>query len=82
MSHISQHIHEAFPADGEVIARLKADDAHFQALAERFAAIDGEVAHSDDGSALAGEAETEDLKKRRLALLDEIAVVIDAARAA
>lgn len=82
MTHISQQIHNAFPADAEVISRLKTDDAHFQALATQFAAIDEEVAHAENGDDPASDARIETLKKRRLALLDDIAAVIAAAHAA
>jgi uncharacterized protein len=82
MTHISQHIHDAFPAEAEVISRLKTEDAHFQALAVQFAAIDEEVAHAESGDDPASDARTEALKKRRLVLLDEIAAVISAAHTA
>jgi uncharacterized protein YdcH (DUF465 family) len=80
MTHISQHIHDAFPGDAEVITRLKADDAHFQKLAAQFEAIDHDAAEAETGADPASDARTEALKKRRLALLDEIAVVISHAK--
>ena len=43
MSHISQHIHDAFPDAAEAISRLKTEDAHFQALAAQFEALDDEA---------------------------------------
>jgi uncharacterized protein YdcH (DUF465 family) len=81
MTHISQHIHDAFPADAETITRLKTDDAHFQKLAAQFEATDHEAAAAESGADPATDARTEALKKRRLALLDEIAWVISQARA-
>ena len=80
MTHISQHIHDAFPADAETITRLKADDAHFQKLAAPFEAADHEAAAAETGADPATDVRTEALKKRRLALLDEIAGVISKAR--
>ena len=77
MTHISQHIHDAFPDDAETITRLKSNDAHFQKLAAQFEAIDHEAAEAETGS----DARSEELKKRRLALLDAIAAVISAAKA-
>ena len=77
MTHISQHIHDAFPGDAETITRLKAEDAHFHKLAAQFDAIDHDAAEAETGS----DARSDALKKRRLALLDEIAAVISSARA-
>ena len=81
MSHVSPHIHDAFPADAEAITRLKIDSAHFRHLAEQFEAIDDEAAEAETGVDPATDVRTEALKKRRLALLDEIAVLISHARA-
>lgn len=80
MTHISQHIHDAFPADAEAISRLKKEDGHFRALAVQFAAIDVDIAHAENGDDPASDARIETLKKRRLALLDQIAAVIAAAQ--
>jgi uncharacterized protein YdcH (DUF465 family) len=68
MTHLSQDLHNAFPDDTETLRRLKADDAHFQALSARFDALDEE-------------ARLEEIKKHRLALLDEIAALVAAERA-
>ena len=81
MTHVSPHIHDAFPGDAEVITRLKGDSAHFRHLAEQFDATDHEAAAAATGADPATDARTEALKKRRLALLDEIAVLITQARA-
>ena len=81
MTHISQHIHDAFPDDAETITRLKSNDAHFQKLAAQFEAIDHEAAEAETGADPASDARTEELKKRRLAPLDAIAAVISAAKA-
>jgi uncharacterized protein YdcH (DUF465 family) len=78
MTHISQHIHDAFPGDADIITRLKTESGHFRNLAAQFDVIDHEAAEAAD---TATDARTEALKKRRLALLDEMAVVIDQNRA-
>ena len=79
MSHISQHIHDAFPDAAEAISRLKTEDAHFQALAAQFEALDDEASRIDAGLEPASDARLEALKKQRLALLDDIAPIINAA---
>jgi uncharacterized protein YdcH (DUF465 family) len=80
MRHISQDLHNAFPDDAEALRRLKAEDAHFQALAARFEAFDEEVIRIQSGQEAASDERLEAIKKHRLALLDEIAPLVAAAR--
>jgi len=80
LSHISQDLHNAFPDDAEVLRQLKASDAHFQALAARFEELDEEAHRITGGAEPASDVRLEELKKRRLALLDEIAVLVTAAK--
>ncbi|MBC7520116.1 MAG: GTP-binding protein [Sandarakinorhabdus sp.] len=82
MTHISQDLHNAFPEDAETLRLLKADNAHFQALAARFEAIDDEARRIDEGLEAASDERLDAIKKTRLALLDDIAVIVTTARAA
>jgi uncharacterized protein YdcH (DUF465 family) len=82
VSHISQDLHNAFPDDAAVLRRLKAEDAHFQALSARFDALDEEARRIEAGLEPASDARLEELKKHRLALLDEIAPLVAAAKGA
>lgn len=82
MTHIPQDLHNAFPADADVLRRLKAEDAHFQALAARFEELDAEADRIDQGLEAASDDRLELIKKHRLVLLDEIAPIVAAARAA
>ena len=82
MTHISQDLHNAFPDDADTLRHLKANDARFQALAGRFETLDEEARRIEDGTDPAADARLEDIKKRRLVLLDEIAAVVAAAKAA
>ena len=82
MSHIPQELHDLFPADAEVLRALKADDRHFQTLAARFGVLDEEAHRIEAGTEPASDERLEDIKKTRLALLDEIAASIAAAKAA
>lgn len=81
MTHINQDLHNAFPDDAEVLRQLKANDAHFQVLAARFDAVDAEARRIDEGLEPASDERLESIKKIRLALLDEIAPIVAAARA-
>ena len=80
MSHMSQDLHELFPADEALLRRLKMDDPHFRTLADRYAGLDEQVMRIERGDDPASDVRTEDLKKQRLALLDEIAVHLAASR--
>jgi uncharacterized protein YdcH (DUF465 family) len=77
MTHISPHIHDAFPGDAGIITRLKTESPHFRNLVARFDVINHEAA---EAAVTAPDARVEALKKRRLALLDEIAILIDHCR--
>jgi uncharacterized protein YdcH (DUF465 family) len=82
MTHIPQDLHNAFPGDAEILRQLKATDAHFQHLAARFEALDSEADRIDEGLEPASDDRLERIKKQRLALLDEIAPIVAAARQA
>jgi uncharacterized protein YdcH (DUF465 family) len=77
MTHVSQHLHDAFPEQAALITRLKADDSGFQDLAARFEAIDTAVHAADAGDDPASDERTEGLKKERLAVLDAIAAYLE-----
>jgi uncharacterized protein YdcH (DUF465 family) len=80
MTHIPQDLHNAFPADADILRKLKIEDAHFQHLAARFEALDDEADRIDEGLEAASDDRLELIKKQRLALLDEIAPIVAAAR--
>lgn len=82
MTHISQDLHNAFPDDEAVLRQLKAGDRHFQTLAARFDALDEEVLRIEAGDEAASDVRLEEIKKHRLALLDEIAACVAAAKKA
>ena len=81
MTHLSQDLHNAFPDDTETLRRLKASDGRFQALSERFDALDEEARRIETGLEPASDARLEEIKKHRLALLDEIAALVAAEKA-
>ncbi len=76
MTHVSQHLHEAFPDHEALLRRLKADDLPFQELAQRFETLDNEIHQANAGDDPASDERTEAMKKQRLALLDEIAAYL------
>ncbi len=82
MSHVPHELHAAFPQDAELLHRLKTDDTHFQTLSERYHALNREVHRAETDVEPTSDAHLEDLKKQRLALLDQISAILDRARAA
>ncbi len=76
MSHISQALTEIFSGSDDILRTLKLTSAHFRTLAERFEPIDDEIKKIEAGLEASGDNRLEDLKKKRLALKDEIAALI------
>lgn len=76
MTHIPQSLHQAFPAQADLLRRLKTEDRHFQRLASRYEDIDQQIAQMVAGEDPASDERLEDARKQRLALLDEIASMI------
>lgn len=80
MSHFDQDLLDAFPNDTVLMHRLMAENAHFRTLAERFAGVDTEVEQVASGENPASDERLEGMKKNRLAVLDEIAIMVAAAK--
>ena len=73
MSHTPHELTEEFPDKAELIQRLKTADAHFAKLAERYHEINREIHRIETNVEPASDFHSEDLRKQRLALKDEIA---------
>ena len=73
-------LHSHFPEDGELLSRLKVENAQFRTLSERYDALDKEVHRIEIEAEAASDERLEELKKHRLELLDDIAALIAAAR--
>ncbi len=80
MSHIPQSLHDLYPNDTELLRRLKGQDAHFQHLAARLEALDDAMHAIDSGADPASDERAEETSRERLAVLDQLAAHIDAAR--
>ena len=82
MSHLPQDLHDIFPAAAERLRQLKETDRHFRTLADRYAVLDDEIRRSEMGVTPAmDDAHAEGLKKERLALLDQIAAILEGEKA-
>lgn len=82
MSHTPHELHEAFPEQVETIAALKAADDRFARLADDYHAVNREIHRGETNVEPMDDFRLEDLKKRRLAMLDEIARRLSEAAAA
>lgn len=82
MSHTPHELHDEFPAATAQIHALKASDPRFATLADRYHVLNREIHRIDSGIEAASDDRTEELKKERLALLDEVTTALAALDAA
>ncbi|MFC3097421.1 YdcH family protein [Alteraurantiacibacter palmitatis] len=82
MSHTPHELAAEFPQDAAAIHALKTQDAHFAKLADAYHDLNREIHRIESEIEAASDERTEMLKKKRLALLDEISPMIAKARAA
>jgi len=81
MTHTPHELAEVFPDDAEAIHRLKAENAHFARLADRHHEVNRAIHRIETEVEPTSDAHAEELKKQRLALQDELAAILSAARA-
>lgn len=82
MSHILHDLHAEFPNDGDTLHQLKISDRHFQKISGRYHDINKEIHRIDIDVEPASDERSEDLKKQRLLLLDEVSAMITKAKKA
>lgn len=82
MSEQGHDLHSAFPADSAILQALKVQNAHFRGLAEQYHDVTQEIFRAEGGLEAASDVRLEELKKRRLSMLDEVATLIAARKAA
>lgn len=79
MSHLPEDLADIFPDQADRLRELKENDRHFMSLADRYTALDNEIRRSETGVAPAmDDAHADELKRERLAVLDQIAVLVNA----
>lgn len=78
--HTPHELHEAFPEDAALLTRLKVDDRHFANIAERYHELNRAIHRIESEIEPVSDEHAEDLKKQRLAMLDEISALLDKAR--
>lgn len=78
--HTPNELSEIFRRDRDLVTRLKRDNAHFARLADEYHEVNREVHRIEAETEAASDERAEALKKRRLALLDDITARVTAAR--
>jgi len=73
MSHVPHELHEEFPDKTDRMRELRASDAHFARLSDDYHAVNRTIHRGETNVEPMDDFHLEDLKKKRLALLDEIA---------
>ncbi|WP_221791862.1 YdcH family protein [Aquisediminimonas sediminicola] len=81
MSHTPHDLHAEFPADAEILHRLKLEDRHFQTIADRYHELNRDIHRAESDIEPTSDDRLEELKKQRLALLDEVADIISKTKA-
>lgn len=76
MSHTPHDLHAEFPDATEALHTLKTDNVHFGKLAAQYHDLNREIHRIDSGLEPASDDRTEQLKKERLSILDQVAVMI------
>lgn len=77
MSHVPHELHDEFPAAAAALHRLKMNSPQFNLLADRHHALNHEIYRIEAGLDAASDARAETLKKERLALLDQVAAMLE-----
>lgn len=80
-AHTPHELADAFPEDTAALHRLKQEDAHFVRLARRHHEVNRTIHRIECEAEVASDERLEALKKERLHLLDEIAVMLEQAPA-
>lgn len=73
MSHTPHELHDEFPDHVDKIHTLKESDAHFRRLFDEYHELNREIHRGETDVEPMDDFHLEELKKKRLALLDEIA---------
>ena len=81
MSNTPHELADEFPQDHALLHTLKDSNPHFVTLADRYHEVNGEIHRIEAEIETPSDEYTETLKKKRLALIDEIADIIAKAKA-
>jgi uncharacterized protein YdcH (DUF465 family) len=77
MSHVPHELPESFPDKNDAMHELRANDAHFTNISDQYHTLNREIHRAETNIEPVSDIHLEDMKKRRLALLDEIAGIVN-----
>ncbi|GAA5055292.1 hypothetical protein GCM10023208_19030 [Erythrobacter westpacificensis] len=80
--HTPNELTAIFKRDADLLTRLKTQNAHYARLAEEYHEVNRAVHRHESEAEVVSDDHAEELKKRRLALLDEITTIVERARSA
>ena len=80
MSHTPHELAEEFPEDAELLHRLKSENAHFAALADKYHDINRAVHRAETDVEPTDDLHMAEMRRDRLRLKDEIAAMLRAAQ--
>ena len=78
MSHVPHELAEEFPEAADKIHELKLSNAHFAKLADAYHEVNREIHRIEAEIEPTSDAYAEELKRKRLALKDEVAGFLNA----
>ena len=78
--HTPNELTKIFARDRDLVTRLKKEDTHYARLADEYHDVNRLVHRIEAEAEAASDERTEALKKKRLALLDEITTIVTKAR--
>ncbi|WP_428408620.1 YdcH family protein [Hyphococcus sp.] len=81
MTHTPHELAEEFPEHADLIHQLKTSDAHFAKLADAYHEVNRDIHRLETRVEAASEDREEELRKQRMRLKDEIAVMLSKANA-
>jgi uncharacterized protein YdcH (DUF465 family) len=76
MSHTPHDLHAEFPDAADALHALKIGNERFAKLAAQYRDVNREIHRIDSGIEPASDDRTEALKKERLSILDQVAVMV------
>lgn len=76
MSHVPHELAEEFPDQTARLHDLKMNNAHFAKLADEYHQLNREIHRIESGVEATSDAYMTDLRKKRMALKDEISGII------
>ena len=79
--HTPNELTTIFKRDHDLLTRLKTQDKHYARLAEEYHEVNRAVHRHESEAEVLSDDHAEELKKKRLNLLDEISTIVDRVRA-